>query len=51
MLSYFFDFAGHDLVDFIAVRNDLLHLEAAIEKFLFEFFGRYVYIYIFFKPT
>ena len=51
MPSYFFYAAGYDFIYFIAVRYNLLYFETATEKLRFKLLGRYVYIYIFFKPT
>ena len=49
--GYLFYPAGYDFIEFVAVRYNLLHFETAVEEPFFEFFGRYVYIYEFFKPT
>ena len=49
--GYLFYPAGYDFIEFVAVRYNLLHFETAVEESFFEFFGRYVYIYEFFKPT
>ena len=51
VLSYFDYFTSHDLVELVSVRNNLLDLESAIEKFFLKLFGRDVYIHIIFKPT